>query len=438
MGILVKNEFYDLVSDFNVPGQFEIQVIEYQQGWFSSTADVQYTIKADNGSNLDATPMPPFQFVLREKIHHGPIIYLPSDKNKKLRFAQAVFESKFNDTQYPLTAQTTIQLDGKMSTSIQAEKVSNSIEQMEGTSFVFQKIDGKFDISPKQKNAEGKLKLGTIDLLLNKSQLRIQNLDLDYKLEKSEDEIWAGNRNITMGSLFLDTPDNQQIILHGFLFDLYNDIESEKMRAGINFKLSSVQINGKNYGEQNVKLSVNDLNLKSVSDIQKHSQSIKHQNIPMPILITQFYQLTMNLLGNGLTFDLSQFDLNTSWGEVRAKVNLILHPANQTVYSPLQLLDQLSATAYFQLPQTLFEELVQYYHLPKEGETEIDAKKIASDKIKEWTNAGWITPKNKNIKLKVKYEKKELFINDKLVPIDNTPLFTGKIIPEILAMNFLH
>lgn len=436
MGILVKNEFYNLISDFNTPGQFEIQVLEYQQGWFTSNADVQYTIKTNNAT--DSTISQPFQFVLREKIYHGPIIFLPQDKQQKFHVAQAIFESNIDDKQYPILARTTIQLDGKVTTTLQAEKISNAVEQIEGMSFVFQKIDGKFHITPKQNEAKGRLSLGTVDLLLNKSQLRIKNIELDYKLDKNNSTFWEGKRNITIGNLFIDTPDNEQIILQGFVLDLYNMATNDKMKAGVNIKLNSVHVNGKKYGDQNIELAIDDINLQKLTDIQKHAHSVSQQNIPLPILITQFYQLSMNLLSQGLTIDLNRFDLNTTWGEIHAQINLKLQQSKDILYSPFQLLDKLHTIASLQIPESLFEKIVNDYNESQKTDDNITQSKTAKEQIKEWTDAGWIQPINKNIKIKIKFENRELFINDKLVPTDKASFLSGQLFNDVLAMNILH
>jgi len=323
--------------------------------------------------------------------------------------AQAVIESSFNDSQYPISAKTIIHLDGKITTTLAADKIANSVEQVEGLSFVLQKIDGNFELSHKQKEAMGSLKLGSFDLLTSNSQLRVKNISMSYKLNKDDDDLWAGIRNISVASLFFDTPKNQQIIFQDFNFDFSNSIDNKKMKTDLIANLKSVRVDGKNYGEQAIEFSLSQLDAKSLSDIQKHAIEIQQQNVPAPILITQFYQLSMNLLSQGLVFDLRKFSLNTTWGAIIAKAHLELKQQQNTVYTPAQLLEKLSATAHIQIPAKLLEKIVKDYYGTNTETTH-------ETRIQEWADAGWLKLMGNDYRMKLKYEGQKLFINDKLIP----------------------
>lgn len=435
MGWFVKKEFYQLVSDLNAPNQFEIQIIEYHQGWFSSVADVQYTLYTDEvaNSDIDANGQAPqpFQFVLQEKIIHGPVIHLP---NKTL-FARAIIESNIDDQQFPVTARTIIHLDGKISTSIQANKIGSSTEQSDGMSFVLQMLDGNFDLNPKLKSSQGYLNLDSIDLALKNVQLKADKIHLDYQLNKQTSEIWSGTHNLNVNKLFLNTPDNKQITLEDFKFNFTNTIKEPFMNASMKANLRSAQIDGKNYGAQSIEFTLDKLDEKSLADIQKHIKETQQQNIPLPILFTQFYQLGMNLLSKGFVFDLSRFSLNYTAGVVIAKAHVELDTHQEPFYSPFQILEGLKATAFLQIPKTLLEELVREYYASYTDPNSKTPPKDSKTRIKEWVDAGWLKASGDNYQLDLKYDQQKLQINDKLIPSEKKSVIGERVFPDVLAMN---
>lgn len=436
MGWFVKKEFYQLVSDLNSPNQFEIQIIEYHQGWFSSLADVQYTLYTDETANtsLDANTQPPqpFQFVLQEKIKHGPIIRLP---NKTL-FARALIESNIDDQQFPVTARTIIHLDGRITTNILANKIANSLEQTEGMSFVLQNLDGNFDLNPKHKNSQGYLNLDSIDLMMKNVQLKADKIHVDYQLNKHPSDLWAGSHNASINKLFFNTPDNKQILLEDFKFNFTNTIKESYMGASMKANLRSAQIDGKNYGAQSIEFTIDKLDEKSLADIQKHVKETQQQNIPLPILFTQFYQLGMNLLSKGFVFDLSRFSLNYTAGVVIAKAHVELKSHQEPLYSPLQVLEGLTATAYLQIPKDLLEEIVREYYASYNDSSTSTPPKDSKTRIKEWVDAGWLKANGNNYQIDLKYDQQKLLINDKLIPATEQNAVIGKqALPDALAMN---
>ncbi len=446
MGWVVKNEFYHLISDLNSPNQFEIQVIEYRQGWFSSVANVQYTLYADKPSNIgldtNNQAAQPFQFVLQEKIHHGPVIFLRKNKEKEtpssLIFARALVESDINDQQYPITARTIIQLDGRITTNILANKIANSLEQAEGMSFVLQKLNGNFDLNPKQKDSQGYLNLESMDLMMKNTQLKVKNIHLNYKLNRNATDIWAGKRNINIDKLFIDTPDNKQIVLEDFKFNFTNTFNEPYMGASMNANLGSAKIDGKNYGAQAIEFTIDKLDAKSLSDIQKHVNETQQQNIPLPILFTQFYQLGMNLLSKGFVFDLSRFSLNYTAGVVVAKAHVELKAHQDPFYSPFQLLEGLSATAFLQIPKTLLEEIVREYYNSSIDTTSKEKPKDSKTRIKEWVDAGWLKLEGNDYQLNLKFDQQKLLINDKLIPSQQNSVIGERVFPDALAMTELN
>lgn len=92
-GLLLKKNYLHLFDVINQDKRVKVEVLTYQEGWFSSTAKIRVTI-FDNififpqkATTFNEKEFSPFTFLINQNIKHGPIVYDRIKKSFVLAYA---------------------------------------------------------------------------------------------------------------------------------------------------------------------------------------------------------------------------------------------------------------------------------------------------------------------------------------------------------------
>lgn len=234
-GVLFKYNYLNLIAAINQDQRVNIEVLEYHQGWLTSTAKVKITLHhndfpseqpGDAATGLNGA----LTFVLDEHIIHGPIIY---DKVlHQTKFGYAMIESELHLAQ-PLEA--ALLGKGKDDGILQFSLLANFDGDWHGQlqfpimTFYIQNIgrliwyglNGDFKIIVKinqVKHVVVAMQIGSIIMLGDAqnsivNQLNINPLTYDYDTAHESSGLWSGNTTIYTPGIYLKRPDGSMLTL---------------------------------------------------------------------------------------------------------------------------------------------------------------------------------------------------------------------------------
>lgn len=417
MGFVVKKRFSEIVDNLNVPNQFEVSVKDYSQGWFSSTAIVEYkalptpTPTLTTDGTATTTPQPT-QFTLDQHIYHGPIIWRKSiasnDKLQAPHYGLALIDTEIQQPDLHLAALSLIKFDGDVKTLVESPKFTNYANDTLGFSIVLQGFEGEFDLDSKLHHAFGRLKLTAADIKTTKGHQQFKNIEVNYNLDKDFDNIWTGNRNMRIAEFSFDTSTNENIAVKGIESSIDNIIEYGRMQTQVNTNLRSVRVNQNDYGTQKIQFSVGKVDAASLSKFNQELDQLQKISEYPVLLFARVYQLGMQILSKGAYFQVNTVDLNTKWGAVHLDGHLKVAEQNSEPQSFDDLLAQVNGEAKLNIPASLAKELLATRL--KEAE---NPEQAAQQMIDQWLSNGWIIPDYDNYISHITYQNKELYFNDK-------------------------
>lgn len=421
LGFIVKNKYvqlYQLASESTLP--VKLQMVEYSQGWFSSDAIVQVTLEAPVTQEFEepAHQLKNYQFELKQKIYHGPIIFQGINR---ITFALALSDIIINQADLKLDLMTVLHYNNSASIHFECPRVAETIDPERGWKFAMQALSGNLKINAQVTHAEGKIDLTSLDLILKDSEQHFKNARFIYNIDKDQLNLWHGKRDLTIATMSFDTEANEQLAVQGVTLGLHDLSINNKFSTTLYANIADVKLDDTDYGSQQVSLHVDNVDANALNKIGTKAAELEKKNLPTSAMVLELFPLVTELVEKGFSIQVSPLALNTSWGAITGELSLNIPENNQTNPSLDALLNNITADAKIKFPASLLQDLLvmryQNNNTPVTPPLNADAKAAAIDDIKRWQLAGWLLADGDQFTAQLTFKENQLQINGKMMKI---------------------
>jgi uncharacterized protein YdgA (DUF945 family) len=428
-GCWVKKKYY-AVTHLASRGAFvSLQVIDYHRGWFSSTATVKVSLGASTittslGSTLPVKP----NFIIKEKIYHGPII-LRSDKpfekfGQGFTWALALSEVNVNQPDLQVNGLAVFHYDNSLSVNFDCPHILVASAEP-GKTYGIQGLTGIAHLAHHFKHAEGEMTLASADIPLQNGAVTLKNAHYNYALDQHTGDTWYGNRSLQIGDLMLNSSDKFE--LKGVKFSLTDNITTDKLNSRLATQVAGIKINDTEFGQQQFVFNVSNLNLKTLLELGNKAQVLDQLGSPMAVRALELTPLALQLLSDGVNLNLTDVNLNTKWGAIRGSASVDLPKQTQANTQLQTLLINTTGIADFTFPAKLAQDMLELRYQSvitpqQQSQLATSAQTMAKENIDRWVLAGWLNAVGDQYQVNISYKKAELLLNGKPIKLPSMPI----------------
>lgn len=426
-GFWVQKKYFRLIELVNQRTPMTVEIIDYQHGWFSSTATLQVSTNSLKKNTIGAnSSQQNVQIVLKEKLYHGPIIYRssnPSDTfGKYLTWALALSEIKVNQPELKLNTLAVYRYNGNVDFRFDCPSFVYPTELLNET-FNIETLKGTFKFSKRFKHSQGVISAASVDIPLKTGHQIIKNISYDFSLDRNAFNFWQGKRAIKISDLLLSNGDKVRV--QNTLITLADKIRSHDLSSTLNAQIDSFKINDTDYGKQNIVFTVSNLNIKTLGELGQKADLLDQENAPLSAKTLELTPLALRLLSDGINLDLSTVDLNTKWGIIRGNASLDIAKQEQPHTQFYTVLNSTTGKADFIFPAKLLHEMLESRYqalVTTQQKNETSPATLVKENIDRWVLAGWLIPQGDNYQVNIIYKMNQLLLNGKPMKIPSLPI----------------
>ncbi|MBX9586211.1 MAG: YdgA family protein [Gammaproteobacteria bacterium] len=426
-GFWVQKKYYRLMTLVNQRTPMTVEIIDYHHGWFSSTATLQISATALKKNTASESPLQNnYQFILKEKLYHGPIIYRSSNPadtfGKYLTWALALSEIKVNQPDLKLNTLAIYHYNGNVDFRFECPSLVYPTGNLNET-YNIEKLIGTFKLSKRFKHSQGKISAASVDIPLKDGHQIIKNVSYDFTLDKNAFDFWQGLRAIKIDDAILSAGDKIQ--LKNIALSLIDHTKSHYLRSTLNAKIDSFKFNDADYGKQNLVFTVSNLNLESLGELGQKADLLDQENASLPSKALELTPLVLRLLSDGFNLNLSSIDLNTKWGAISGNASLDISKQEHSHTQFFSVLNSTTGKADFIFPAKLLQEMLESRYqslVTTQQKNETSPAALVKENIDRWILAGWLIPQGDNYQVNFVYKMNQLLLNGKPMKIPNLPI----------------
>lgn len=215
-GYVMQKQFVSLLKNIpTVDDQVTITLLDYQRGWFHSTAKVNVQISPDVSTDTSSQSSSSFNFIVEENVSHGPLVF-DTDANggRRLVFAlavlnrtvslapqsQAALQEKFTGDVPSMKARSVVKFGGDILTSLSYPGFTLRFKDTDAR-FVVGEMRGDMQITNKQKTVGADLTLSNVNLLTPMTKFDLNKIDLNFKKTRDVSGLWVGNTSLKISKI---------------------------------------------------------------------------------------------------------------------------------------------------------------------------------------------------------------------------------------------
>jgi uncharacterized protein YdgA (DUF945 family) len=428
-GCWVKKKYYAVTQLASRGGFVSLQVIDYHRGWFSSTATVKVSLGASNITTVPgSTPAVMPNFIIKEKLYHGPII-LRSDKpfekfGQGFTWALALSEVNINQPDLQLNGLAVFHYDNSLSVNFDCPHILVASAEPSKT-YGIQGLTGIAHLTHHFKHAEGEMTLSSADVPLQSGPVIVKSAHYNYALDQHPGDNWYGKRSLQIGDLQLNTSDKFE--LKGVKFSLTDNINTDKLNSRLETQVAGIKINDTEFGSQQFVLNVSNLNLETLLELGNKAQVLDQLGSPMAVRALELTPLALQLLSEGINLSVSEVNLNTKWGRIHGTASLDLPKQMQANMQFQTLLVNMTGIANFTFPAKLAQEMLELRYQSvitpqQQSQPATSSQTLAKENIDRWVLAGWLNAVDDQYQVNISYKKAELLLNGKPIKLPSMPI----------------
>ena len=258
MGIVTERTLKRNVDVINQSNGLFVDIEQYDRGWFTSTAVLNWRlhiperlVKDQTGQSV-TVPAQDHKIQMPLTIYHGPIIYADTGVRFGLGYAESNllmppnYVTKFNNLFTPESTQPKLRL------SIFVNYLNNShlniglptfklIAKQGGDQFEWYGMASDFSVSSNLKNIDGNVTIDGASLIKNKMKALLGKVTSDYDLHQTDSGLYLGDASMSLPSLIVSENDQKALEVEQFDVHSSSDIQSGLFSAQDALKLVHVR-----------------------------------------------------------------------------------------------------------------------------------------------------------------------------------------------------
>ena len=437
LGYKVKSDYAGLVSDLSELSQLEIQLVQYDQGLFSSEAILAVKI-----------PNMPENIQFKENIIHGPIYFGLLSQGKSPIVAavvkgqldisltqQELIRNIFADKN-PLVYQTTIDFSGNVDAQFYVPKIDTTFDDEYGPVHV--QSSGVI-MNEHYSSASGLLK-GDIQLpsFKVKSELMTINTkstNISFSGSMGGNDIMIGDSVISIDLLDVDSGDEQFAVRDLVVTSVSSD-SAGLIDSNTRFNARELLASNQKFGPIVFDISINGINAESLNKLQQIQKDLDvklQQGIPPEqinaLMMGQIMGVVPNLIKQA-KMKVDPLSIDSELGKLEADFVFNLEGIDEnTPADPMYLLGAINFDLNVSIDEPLLKQFISWEiennlqsevysgsESNKKMESNIPLSQKVSENIQGMLDENWLV-NDENVYLsKISMRQGELLINDK--PVD--------------------
>lgn len=382
-GFLVETRFKDVVQVASEIESAKIEVVEYNRGWRTSTAQTRVTFQgkfiegfyqglAESSQSNKAERPQSLSILINHDIRHGPFVQLKDGDYADWTFALATIRSDLSlsdeakkqimavigDTKL-FTMNSEIKIDGTTKGKIVGTELK--IEDNATEHVLWKGMNGDWELSRDFKRLQCNMLMPGFDIYFENN--RVMGEDLVFKTErfKTPEGLWLGNAKIDMQKFQVDTDKKPVFILTGFAASGVNDAENGMIESSGSLRVETFTFDNKQYGPANYSGSVKNISpgvMKSFMDISKKMEDQSEVNQKQNV--DELVALVPELLKSRPELQIDDFSVRTQQGELKSFFHMAIGgPEAADIQNPQQIIQSIDAKGNLNWPKAMLQELLK-------------------------------------------------------------------------------
>lgn len=375
MGIVTERTLKRNVDVINQSNGLFVDIEQYDRGWFTSTAVLNWRlhiperlVKDQTGQSV-TVPAQDHKIQMPLTIYHGPIIYADTGVRFGLGYAESNllmppnYVTKFNNLFTPESTQPKLRL------SIFVNYLNNShlniglptfklIAKQGGDQFEWYGMASDFSVSSNLKNIDGNVTIDGASLIKNKMKALLGKVTSDYDLHQTDSGLYLGDASMSLPSLVVSENDQKALEVEQFDVHSSSDIQSGLFSSTFKASLDKLTMRGKTYGPASLEMSIKNLDAQVLANINEQANKMQQgtsDSERQQALFTLLPQLP-KLFSQGAQFEISKLNLVMSEGPIEG--DLLVSLPKGDAGNPFQLLQKVQGHGKLKIPAPVLKDFI--------------------------------------------------------------------------------
>jgi uncharacterized protein YdgA (DUF945 family) len=433
IGYRAKSDYTNLINQMSKISQLDLQVLKYNQGFFSSQATVSLHLPHYSEAVL-----------FNEEIVHGPV-YLGLISQGKSPFVAAVINGeldmeaaqlkKFENIlsgSSPVLYQHLIGFTGDVDSQVYMPAIKTLVQEgaesirLESSGAIYTQFLSSADGSVKGEISVPSFKVqkDTFDMLLKDSVV-------SFSGRKGKSQLMIGDSVVSVGVLNIDSADEQFAVRKLIVHSISSE-EGELINSGAQLSAREVLASNQKFGPVALNISLNGLNANSLLQIEKMKIALDNQleqGVPAEkinrLMMNQLIVIIPDLIKQ-IEANINPLSISSELGRLEADMQFKLDGVEGDVSTnPLLMVNAINFDLNMSIDEPLIRKLIAW-HLNNTADDQASFKamgarstnmhklmsKKVDDNLRALMEVNWLV-KDEGIYLsKISMRKGELLIND--------------------------
>lgn len=421
LGFKVKSDYSKLISQFSQNLQLDIQIVQYEQGVFSSNAVIALQL-----------PDMPEQIRFKEEIIHGPVYFgLLTQGKSPLVAAVIKGELDISSTQKemvrqifagnnPLVYQAIISFTGDVDTQAYVPAINTTFEDEFGPVTIQSSgIIINQNFSSLMSEIKGDANIPVFKIQSQLYSVNAESFNMSFSGAMGKNQIIIGDSVASFKLLDIDSGEDQ-FAIRDFTVRSVTSETGALINSGAQISAREILASNQKFGPVSLNLSLNGLNAQSLTEIQKLQKAAENQlkeGIPAEQINAMLTGEIMGLVPGLIKeaeININPLSISSELGKLEADMDFLLEGVDaNTPADPMFLMSAISLELNVSIDEPLLKQFITW-QLEGEGVQQDDRQ--ISQNIDSLVKESWLVMNEGVFISNISMHQGELLINGK--PID--------------------
>lgn len=437
LGFKIKTDYSHLINEISEITQLDIQIVQYDQGFFSSDVVIAVNI-----------PNMPEQIQFKEEIIHGPV-YLGLLNQGKSPLVAAVVKGQLdvNTTQQetiqkifagnnPLVYQEIISFTGDVDAQAYIPAINTSFEDEYGpVNIQSAGIILNEHYSSANANIMGDAQIPSFVVKSALLSVNAQSIEVSFSGSMGDNQIMLGDSVASMSLLDIDSGEDQ-FVLRDLTIRSITSENADLINSGTQINAREILASNQKFGPVQFNFSLNGINAQSLNQLQQMQNDLEQkveQGIPPEQINAMMTGQIMGIIPDLIKqaeIKINPLSINSELGKLEADMDFTLEGIDEnTPADPMFLLGAINLDLNLSIDEQLLKQFISWElennqqealyagsSKSKKAEKDIPLDQKVSENLKGMIDENWLVFNEGVYLSKISMHQGELLINDK--PMD--------------------